>query len=310
MEERMLDEEDDRLVKVKRTKEGVIEDVVDALAEEGEEEETEVYLDIPDVDEEYDEDLVGLTPEQLKREQERREQAAREAQEKHDSLMKEANGLLAEEKYEEALPFIMQALMYVPDSFEATCASWIARSENFTDTEIFYDDDIALEVAQSTDEVKAFVRERVGEVLRAQREELEAEAAPLRESVQAGQNHRRGAFAANQKYYLTRTLVFLACTLLFIVASGVSASYLVRTTSNLPMILMIAFGVVAIVFLVITLIFTRELLVANRLVRDNERLSSTEDGAYLAELEERLSCLHDVLDDEEEDEEDEEVEEE
>ena len=63
---------------------------------------------------------------------------------------------------------------------------------------------------------------------------------------------------------------------------------------------MIAFGVVAIVFLVITLIFTRELLVANRLVRDNERLTSTEDGAYLAELEERLSCLHDVLDDEEE----------
>ena len=65
MEERIVDKDDERLIRIRRTKDGV--DAEDALADEGEEEQTEdVVFEIPD--EEFDEDLVGLTPSQLQRE--------------------------------------------------------------------------------------------------------------------------------------------------------------------------------------------------------------------------------------------------
>ena len=67
MEERLIDKDESRKIKIKHTAEG--EDVVDALAPDGEEEaveeeETDYIVELPEEDEEYDEDLVGLTPSQ------------------------------------------------------------------------------------------------------------------------------------------------------------------------------------------------------------------------------------------------------
>ena len=85
MEERIIDNE--REIKIKR-KRGVI-DAQDALAEDTEvqDEEEEVVLEFPDG--EYDEDLVGLTPAQLKEELARRERAKREALDAQTKLMAE-----------------------------------------------------------------------------------------------------------------------------------------------------------------------------------------------------------------------------
>ena len=58
MEERMIDDEEARGIKLKRTQSGETDAV-----EEGTDEQEEYVFDVPE--EEYDESLVGLTPSQL-----------------------------------------------------------------------------------------------------------------------------------------------------------------------------------------------------------------------------------------------------
>ena len=293
----MLDNEDPRKIKVKKNAVGGVEDVTDELAPEtGEESEDEVFLELP---EEYDEDLVGLTPSQLQKELERREKAAEEARAERDRLLAAAEEYLAKGSYEEAEPLFSQALLYDPESARAGEGVWICRTRNFKDLEPLYELENAQEINYSVPVTKAFVRARAGEKLKADRAEYEAEAAPLEESFAGAQDERREAFRDNRNYYLVR---FLACTVLFFlfgISAGISATFVYRTQEITPFILIGVFGGLALVFLVVGVIFSRKLLVAQRLCNENEKLSSTEEGARLSYLRGRLLCLKLILDDEE-----------
>jgi len=303
MEERILDEEEGRSIKVKRTKEGAIEDVVDALAAEaaegGEETEEEIVLDIPEEGEEYDEDLVGLTPEQLKRERERREKAAEEARKKCEELTLEGEARLQSEDFEGAVPFFAQALVYEPEDLRAGKGYWIAKTENFTIPELFYDEDVALEAAQAPEEVREFLLSHIEEGLIADRKTLLKEQEPLVEVVEAGKEKRRGAFLANRKYYRVRMLAVAALFVAMIVGCIVSATFIVKTTSLLPVILTACFGGAGVLLLIVGLLVGRKLILASRLVRDNERLSSTEDGKKLLAIQKKLALISEILGDEE-----------
>lgn len=297
MERRVLEEDELRTIKVKRNADGGIEDVIDPLAE-GIKEEDELVIEIEEPEsDEYDEDLVGLTPEQMKAEILRREQAEKEARKKHDELLGEGQARLNEEDFEGAVPFFVQALLYDGESKEAKRGLWQARTRNFTDDKPFYEEETALEAAQSDGETKAYLRAQVGERLSADRAKLEEEAAPLRERVSEGQKKRRGAFQANRKYYLLRFSVFAIAAVLFLIGGGISASFLVRTTGSAPLICLICFAVLAVAAAIVALLFSRKLVVASRLCRANEKLSSTEEGATLELLERKLDCLKLVLDD-------------
>lgn len=299
MERRVMDDEELRKIKIRRTQEGAIEDVTDALASPDAPDETveeeDVVLEFPEG--EYDEDLVGLTPSQLQKVLAQREKAAREAKEKHEELVAEAESYLAEKEYAEAESFFSQSLLYDPDSAQAKRGLWIARTKDFTDYEPFYSEENALELSQTDDETRAFVRERAGERLRAEREELEREAEPLIPLVTGKQEERRQAFGENRKYYLVRFSAFLAVFLVMLVAMGISASFFVRTTSSVPVVICSVCGALAAAALVLVVLYTRKLLVATRLCRENEKLSSTEEGAHLARLNARLDCLALILDD-------------
>lgn len=110
MEERIIDRE--REIKIKRKREG--DDAVDALAaDETEDEipEEELVLEFPE-GEEYDEDLVGLTPSQLKEELARREKALSEAREESKKLAALGEEKLAEGSYDEAESLFGQATVY------------------------------------------------------------------------------------------------------------------------------------------------------------------------------------------------------
>lgn len=120
MEERIIEDEG-RTIKVRRNALGGIEDATDGALPEGgaaegasspdagpggTEEDVEFAVDFPE--EEYDEDMVGLTPSQLKRAQEERERARREAEEARDKLISEGKKALSSLDYaaaETGLPF-------------------------------------------------------------------------------------------------------------------------------------------------------------------------------------------------------------
>ncbi len=295
MERRELDDEELRKIKVRRTAEGAIEDVIDELAKSEEfAQPEEVLIEVPEELEE-DESFVDLTPAQLKAEMERREREAREAEKQRDELIAAGEEALAAEDFAAAGPFFSQAIVLDGSSLRAHCGLWTARTENFSRYDAFYDEDCALEAAQAPEEVREFLLARAGDRLKEDRAALEEQTAPLRERVLSERANRRAAFRANRNYYLVRLLAFTATLLVALIGAAVSGAYIVRTTSPLPIVLVGVFALIALAALAVALVFLRKVIVAQRLCRENEIPASTEEGARLAEAELRLRCLADVL---------------
>lgn len=294
MEERIVD--DPRKIKVKKKAVQGIADVTDELAPQTEEQaEEELYLELPE--DETDEDLIGLSPEQLRLALEKREKAAEEARKTRDQLLSEGEEALTLGKFAEAEGFFIQAQVYDADCRRAKEGVWLARTRHFKDLEPLYLLENAQEIAESDEETKQFVRKGAGEALAAQRKEYEAEEKPLAERFFLAQETRREKFAANRNYWLARVFIAAGFFVSAIIALGVSASFLYKTNSPVPIILIACFGGLAVVLLGIALYPLRKLAQAQSLCNSNGRLSSTEDGARLKFLQDRLLCLKLILDD-------------
>ena len=121
MEERIIDDEYGRGIRLKKTKDGFV-DVTDELTEELETEQEPVAVDTEDEGEEIafefptfdededDEELVGLTPEEAAALKKRREEEAAQRKADYERICKEGDELLktgsfkaAELKFEKAL---------------------------------------------------------------------------------------------------------------------------------------------------------------------------------------------------------------
>ncbi len=297
MEERIVDKDDPRLIKFKRK--GEETDAVDELTpddgtdESEETEESEVTLALPE--EEYDEDLVGLTPSQLEKKLEARRIARERADAEYHRLMAAGEALLSQKKYAEAEPLFVQAELYEADDGSAKEKIWIARTENYTSTSVLYEEGVAQELVWADEPVRERVLGAMREKLKAEREAFREESVPLRERYTAAKEERAQAFKANMKYYLVRLFIVLAVAVAFAIGCAVSATYIVRRNDDLALILTIVFAVAALITLLVGAYFAHKLYVAVRLVKDNEKPSSTEDGAHLKELEEKLACLDLIL---------------
>ena len=291
MEERIIDNE--REIKIKRKREG--DDVVDALAEDGEElpEEEDVVLELPE--DEYDEDMVGLTPTQLKEELARREKAKQEAEAECAKLTQAGEEKLQENDFAEAEKFFAQALLHVPESEAAGKGLWTARTKSFLDSEPLFNEEYAEELGSAPEAVRVEVIEFMGEGLKQAREEYRTEAEPLREKVTKEIEERRGPFEANRKYYSLRLKIWLAACVLMLIGIIVSSSFLYSVQGMLVVGLICGFGALCLGCLIAVIIYARKLTVATRYCKANEMLSSTDDGARLEYLEKRLHCLELIL---------------
>lgn len=298
MEERIIDKDDERLIRIKKKAEGV--DAEDATLPESEEEsgeEEEILVTLPEDEEEYDEDLVGLTPSELAREKARREKAREEAKAECYKLVEAAEAELQNGVYDKAESLFGQAACYGFSDERIEIGLWTARTKNFTKTEPFYRADNAEEFSALSDGAKKFVLGKLKERLEKERAELKEEEAELAPEVLEKQETRRQAFADNRKYYVSRLLSALAVFAVFVTVTIVSATFIVRTLTNTPVILTGTFGGLALIAFVTALVFFLKFLGANKLCRTNDRLSSTEEGARLEELREKLECLKLVLED-------------
>ena len=334
MEERIIEDEG-RIIKVKRNRAGGIEDVTeDALAPaapaapageaaEGEREtpapaapdgeagngeaetpapaaepaedgeEVEIAFDYPD--EEYDEDMVGLTPSQLKRAQEERERARKEAEAEAEKLAAEGKKALLSGDYAAAEGFFSQALAYNEEHLGALEGVWESRTQGFEDIAPFFVPENAEKFAGMPEEVRSAILERVGERLKEERAALLEEMRPLKAAVGEAREARRGALSDNKRYYLVRTAIFGGAFVLFLVLTGVFSAFLLRTPDSWPVICMGVSGVLALIAFICLVLFLRGLVFAMRLAADNEKNEGTEDGRRLDVLEEELYCLTEVL---------------
>ena len=312
MEERIIEDEG-RTIKVKRNALGGIEDATDGALPEGgaaegasspdagpggTEEDVEFAVDFPE--EEYDEDMVGLTPSQLKRAQEERERARREAEEARDKLIAEGKKALSSLDYAAAEKFFSQALTYDGESAEALLGVWESRTQGFTDDSPFFIEENAEKFAGMPEEVRSSILERVGSRLQDARQGILEEMRPLKAAVEEAREARRGALDANKRYYLVRTAAFGIAAVLFLALMGVFSAFLLRTSGSWPAVCMAVFGGLALLCLIFLVVFLRGLVFALRLSHDNEKNEGTEDGRRLALLEREEHCLRLVLEGEEE----------
>ncbi len=299
MEERIIEKEEGRKIKVTRTAAGGIDDAVEEGTAAGTAETEEVVLDLPEgAEDEYDEDLVGLTPSQLQRALEERKRAEEEARAECEKLLAEAKQAMSAKKYEQAETLYRQALVYDADCREAKEGVWLSATRNFEDLSVFYRKETAEALSDADAEEKAFIRAHAGERLQKERDEIAAEEEPLFLTFSEARKKRRDVFGQNRRYYLLRFAIFLGITLLFAIAAGVSSYFIVRTQSIAPVVLTIVFGALCVLALAVMIVFSRKLYEACRYCSANEKLSSTEEGKRLAFLQERLQCLDSVLKDE------------
>lgn len=292
MEERTLKDEEARKIKLKRTKEGAI----DAVEETGEEDEEEISLELGEVDEDY----AGLSPEETEALMKKREKAREKARAECAKLLAEGERLLGERNFSEAEAYFSQALLYDPDEARAQEAIWICRTKNFKDLEAFYALKNAEEFSALKKELKEKILSKVSQKLMADRAEYEAEAAEKEGGVYAAQKERRAAFQKNRNYYLLRFSLSFAAFALFLAGALIGVYFITRSKTIIPAALAIAFGAAALVCLFVVVFFSRKLYEAQSLVKDNEKLSSTGDGARLEFLQKRLMCLKLIFDDGEE----------
>ena len=294
MEERIIDEEIGRKIRLKKTKDGGM-DVVDELAEpideradDTVENEEEYTFEIPEFTED-DEDLVGLSPEEAMALRKKKQEEAEAKRAEYERLLEEGEVLLLEGSYRSAELKFEKALMLDDVATAATVGYWRAKTEDFNEPDALMDEYVregydSLEYdlgVEATDEIRARFKEK----FRRRYEELETEAAPLREAVEEAQARRRAVLKPRRLKcgigFGVSALPFLAALILTAVF-GFSNFTVKDDRYVLPTIIA---GAVALLAFIVFCVFTNKFMNACRIYNQNEKLSSTDEGARLEEIE-------------------------
>ena len=290
MEERILDEEIGRKIRIKKTQDGEM-DVVDELSEPDEEPiegEEEYTFELPEYLED-DEDLVGLSPEEAMALRKKKQEEAEARRAEYERLLAEGEALLEEGSYRSAELKFEKALMLDDEAMVATVGYWRAKTENFTNPDVLMDEYVeegydSLEYDLGRRAVEQ-IRMNYREKFRRRYDELAKEEAPLRAEVEEAQARRRELLKPRRARcfigFLVSAVPFLVALILTIVF-GLSNFTVKDDSYILPTIIA---GSVAFVSFIVFGVFTNKYINACRIYRTNERLSSTDDGARLEELE-------------------------
>ena len=291
MEERMIDDEYGRGVRLKKTKDGYV-DATDELAQDVEEVEgeEEIAFAFPTMDEdENEESFAELTPEEVAALKKRREEEALARKAVYDQLCKEGEELLAQGSYKSAELKYEKALKYDDEATEASVGYWRAKTSDFTDPDV-----LANEYAEESIESLEYdlgyaatdvIREKYEEVFKGRIADLTAEEEPLREEVEGKQRHRRAILKSRR---IKRGVAFLVAAIPVVVAVLLTLFFGMKnfTTSGGEYIgVTIGCAAASVVLFIVFAVITNRFINACRLYRKNERLDETDEGARLLEIE-------------------------
>lgn len=291
MEERIIDDEYGRGVRLRKTKDGYV-DVTDEQLDENEEEiveAEEITFEFPTFEVgEDEEDLIGLSPEEVAKR--RQEKAEKEEKRRAAYLagVEEAQALLDAGDLEKAAVGFKKAMKFSDEPTEASIGYWTAKTEGFTNPDVLAEAylDSGVESMEFDVGYRAVeqIRETYGQQLQKRLSELEAEEMPLKEEVEEKQTARRSYIKERLK---KSGLVFGISFIPFIVCAVLLAVYGLKnfsTPDNRYIPATIAFGVGTFIFLIAFVLCANKWYNDFRLYRKNEKLESTESGARLAEI--------------------------
>ncbi len=285
-EERIIDDEYGRGVRLRKTKEGYV-DVTDELAEEPTEEaEEEISFAFPM--EEDDEDLVGLTPEEAEALRRQKAEAAERRRAEYEEAVAKGNELLQNQDFEEAEKTFERALNLDELATDASVGYWRAKTANFTNPDALIEEyvDAGIESLEYDlgYEATEIIKKEHRDVFQKRYDELTEKITPLQEKVTGKQEHRRDVLTARRKKHL---IAFIAAALPFALFTALAIifglkNFSTRGDTYIPVT--IVFAVLAVASFVAFAICSNKLLNTVRIFKRNERLTSTEEGEELTEL--------------------------
>ncbi len=291
MEERIIDDEYGRGVRLRKTKDGYV-DVTDELTAENEKAEGEAMLDaeeisfeFPDFVEETDEDLIGLDPAEAERIRKERAAAAARRRADYERYCAEGDEFLAAESFKAAALKYEKAYKLDDNPKEASLGLWRAKTENFTQPDVLVDKyaDIGVETMEYDlgYETLEVLKRDYGDVFKHRLQELSEEEAPLAAEVEDKQQKRRDYLKDRLKtasvHFAIATVPMLATLILAIIFGGKITSTPKNTYVAPTIICAVAWVVAFIVFAV----FANKFINAFRMYRTNENLASTGAGERL-----------------------------
>lgn len=303
MEERMIDDEYGRGVRLKKTKDGYV-DVTDELTEEGADgtDGTADEMDVifPTADED-DEDLVGLSPEEAFALKQKKAEAAAKRKADYEDACNRGEELLAEGNYAEAEKVFERALRLDELATVASAGYWRAKTENFQNPDVLAAE-YAKEGIESLEydlgyEATDILRRDYREVFQKRCDELAEEEKPLAEEVEGKQAKRRKVLLAR----LRNSSIFTAAFLIMTLVAGILAWTNFADRVTVPhgqrtgfIVKACVFAGIAAVCFIVLLVFVNKLYNALRMHLRNERLSSTDSGKRLVTVR-RYKALYAAL---------------
>ncbi|MBQ9730285.1 MAG: hypothetical protein IJV80_05690, partial [Clostridia bacterium] len=283
MEERIIDDEKGRKIRLKKTADGYVdateeyaEDLAaeETVGEESEETAEELAFEIPELEED-DEDLVNLTPSEALelRKKKKEEEEARKAE--YDRLCKEGQALLDTSSFRAAELVFEKALMLDEEAVLASYGYWCAKTSNFTESEVLLEE-YAEEGFDSLEHDLGYnavqmIRENHTESFKQKIAELEEQEKPLAEVVEKKQSTRRAYLKVRRwnagVLFIASGIVMLAAMIIAIVF----ASNIYSTPNGEFIMPTIVAAGAFVVLLAVFLVFTNKFLNAMRMYRANER---------------------------------------
>ena len=304
MEERIIDDEYGRGIRLKKTKDGYV-DVTDEPAENAEnadeaeqEYADEVSFSFPMMDGEDDEDLVGLSPEEAAEVIERKEaeRAARMAE--YEQLCQEGEELIQNGSYRAAELKFEKALRLDELATKASVGYWRAKTDNFDNADVLVKEYVKDGVEsmeydlgiQATDLIRQEFHNKFTEKVAS----LEAEEAPLKVEVEEKRLSRRKILKKGLKQGI---IIFAAGFIPFLTALILTAVFGLKITSvsdNRYVLPTIICGAASFVLFIVAVACLNKFLNALRIYRKNEKLSSTEEGKKLLKIR-RYKTIYEYL---------------
>lgn len=210
MEERIVDDEFGRGVRVKKLKDGKV-DVEDGLAPETEEEGEEMELVLPEeeaegeaeasyvtqhvYDDEDDEDLIGLSAEEAERVRAEKAEAARARKERYQSSCLAGEKLLASGSYRAAELVYEKALKLDDEAVEASVGYWRAKTADFSDPDVligeYVDEDLETLESDLGFEAADIIKEKYRAPFEKRLQELKGQEEPLAKEVEEKKSSRK-----------------------------------------------------------------------------------------------------------------------
>ncbi|MBR2341394.1 MAG: hypothetical protein IKA72_03185 [Clostridia bacterium] len=290
MEERIIDDEYGRGIRLRKTQDGYV-DVTDELTETGDESEDfkydEIAFEFPELEED-DEDLVSLSPEEALALRKRKAEEAENKRRQYAHICEEGEKLLDSGSFHAAELKFETALKLDPYTKDAIVGYWRAKTANFTNPDALMDEyaEIGIENLEGDLGYEAVdaLKRRYPEVFAARLEELEKQKEPIQAEVLEKRENRRKVISEKKKKAILRFAVSTAIALVLLIATIVLGTKIFSTREGEFILPTIVSGAVFVVALIVALVFTNKLLNVVRMYRLNERDDSTELGRKLVNL--------------------------